>query len=112
MSTEHPRGTRIARRALRRDVALAVTVDDVDFVVWCDEEGALRSAPRRCPHLDADLAGAPVVGSELVCPNHGWAFDGTGTAFKRNERGRVDPKGTVERLTACDDGDGIALSRA
>jgi hypothetical protein len=31
-----------------------------------------------------------------VCAGHGWAFDGDGHAYKRNEFGRVDPKGTVE----------------
>lgn len=110
MSTDRP--VRITRRAVRTDIAGAVTVAGADFVVWCDTTGAVRSAPRRCPHLDADLAGAPVVDGELVCPNHGWSFDGAGRAFKRNERGRVDPKGEVEALVACIDGDDVELSRA
>jgi len=33
-----------------------------------------------------------------VCSGHAWAFDGEGHAYKRNEFGRVDPKGTVESL--------------
>ena len=110
MSTDPP--VRVPRTAIRTDVAGAVTVDGAAFVVWCDGAGTVRSAPRRCPHLDADLAGAPVVHGELVCPNHGWAFDGAGAAFKRNERGRVDPKGEVETLDARPDGDEVVLSRA
>jgi len=110
MSTDP--AVRVPRNAIRSDVAGAVTVGDAAFVVWCDDAGTVCSAPRRCPHLDADLAGAPVVAGELVCPNHGWAFDGTGAAFKRNERGRVDPKGTVETLRVHDDGDEVVLSRA
>jgi hypothetical protein len=57
----------------------------------------VRSAPRWCPHLDHDLAEGHVDGDELVCPGHAWAFDGDGHAYKRNEFGRVDPKGTVRR---------------
>ena len=34
-----------------------------------------------------------------MCPGHGWAFDGDGHAFKRNEFGRVDPKGSVATLS-------------
>ena len=39
-----------------------------------------------------------MVDDELVCPGHGWAFDGHGEAYKRNEFGRVDPKGNVPAL--------------
>ena len=40
-----------------------------------------------------------MVDDELVCPGHGWAFDGRGHTYKRNEFGRVDPKG--ERPPRC-----------
>jgi hypothetical protein len=33
-----------------------------------------------------------------VCPGHAWAFGGDGQAYKRNEFGRVDPKGSVATL--------------
>ena len=36
------------------------------FVVWRGRDGRVRSAPRRCPHLDHDLAEGYVVGDELV----------------------------------------------
>jgi phenylpropionate dioxygenase-like ring-hydroxylating dioxygenase large terminal subunit len=39
-----------------------------------------------------------------VCPGHGWAFDGHGEVYKRNEFGRVDPKGRVPVLTLRDTG--------
>ena len=69
-----------------------------EFVVWRGTDGRVRSAPRVCPHLDHDLGDGFVVGDELVCPGHAWAFDGDGHAYKRNEFGRVDPKGTVPVL--------------
>jgi phthalate 4,5-dioxygenase oxygenase subunit len=75
-----------------------VDVDGDEFVVWRAADGALRSAPRWCPHLDHDLADGFLDGAELVCAGHGWAFDGEGHAFKRNEFGRIDPKGTVPCL--------------
>jgi phenylpropionate dioxygenase-like ring-hydroxylating dioxygenase large terminal subunit len=78
---------------------VAIDVAGEEFVVWRGSSGALGSAPRRCPHLDHDLAKGYVVGDELVCPGHGWGFDGRGHAYKRNEFGRVDPKGDVDVLT-------------
>ncbi len=78
---------------------IAIDVAGEEFVVWRGGSGALGSAPRRCPHLDHDLAEGYVVGDELVCPGHGWGFDGRGHAYKRNEFGRVDAKGDVDALT-------------
>jgi phenylpropionate dioxygenase-like ring-hydroxylating dioxygenase large terminal subunit len=69
-----------------------------DYVLWRGGDGVVRSVPRYCPHLDHDLGEGWVSGNELVCPGHGWEFDGAGHAYKRNEFGRVDPKGTVPTL--------------
>ena len=76
----------------------AVDLDGEEFVVWRGRDGRVRSAPRRCPHLDHDLAEGYVAGDELVCAGHAWAFDGDGNAYKRNEFGRIDPKGSVATL--------------
>ncbi len=70
----------------------------MEYVLWRGTDGRVRSGPRYCPHLDHDLAEGYVAGDELVCPGHGWAFDGDGHTYKRNEHGRVDPKGTVVTL--------------
>ena len=51
-----------------------------------------------------------MVGNELVCPGHGWAFDGLGNTYKRNEFGRVDPKGRVSALHLEDGTDTIEVS--
>jgi len=83
----------------------AIDVDGAEYVLWRGHDGRVRGGPRTCPHLDHDLAEGWVEGDELVCPGHGWAFDGDGHAFKRNEFGRTDPKGTVETLT-IDERDG------
>lgn len=85
----------------------AVEIDGHECVVWRGSNGRLGSAPRFCPHLDHDLTEGYVSGDELVCAGHGWAFDGKGITYKRNEFGRVDPKGTVIALTLTEDADGI-----
>jgi nitrite reductase/ring-hydroxylating ferredoxin subunit len=81
-----------------RGAVVPVDVDGDEFVVWRAASGALCAMARQCPHLDWDLAEASVVGDELVCPGHGWAFDTEGHAFKRNLFGRVDAKDEVETV--------------
>jgi phenylpropionate dioxygenase-like ring-hydroxylating dioxygenase large terminal subunit len=93
--------------AVGRGEVRAIEVAGEEYVLWRGSDGRLRSAPRRCPHLDHDLAEGHVAHDELVCPGHAWSFDGDGNAYKRNEFGRVDPKGSVETL-AIHEEDGTA----
>ena len=95
----------LATAAIGAGEVQPVDVDGQEFVLWRGADGRLRSAPRQCPHLDHDLVEGHVSGNALVCPGHAWAFDGDGNAYKRNEFGRVDPKGTVTTL-AVDEADG------
>jgi phenylpropionate dioxygenase-like ring-hydroxylating dioxygenase large terminal subunit len=85
----------------------AVDVDGEEFVAWRGADGRIRSAPRRCPHLDHDLSEGYVMGDELVCAGHAWAFDADGNVYKRNEFGRVDPKGRVASLCIRENDDVI-----
>jgi phenylpropionate dioxygenase-like ring-hydroxylating dioxygenase large terminal subunit len=103
---------RIAATTVTHRGAIPVEVDGEEFVVWRALDGRVCSAPRYCPHLDHDLSEGYVDGDELVCAGHGWAFDGAGHTFKRNEFGRVDPKGTVPALHAQEAGDELELERA
>jgi nitrite reductase/ring-hydroxylating ferredoxin subunit len=89
----------IASAAVATGSVVAIECAGDEFVLWRGHDGRVRGAPRWCPHLDHDLADGYVVDDELVCAGHGWAFDGDGRAYKRNEFGRVDPKGTVETPT-------------
>ena len=102
---------RIPTDALAAGEVRALEVGGEEFVVWRGDDGAVRGAPRRCPHLDHDLAEGYVTGNELVCAGHGWAFDGCGHAFKRNEFGRVDPKGSVVVLEIREHDGTIELER-
>jgi phenylpropionate dioxygenase-like ring-hydroxylating dioxygenase large terminal subunit len=90
---------------------LALAIDGHDYVVWRGASGSVGSAPRWCPHLDHDLAEGHVAGDELVCPGHGWGFDGAGHTFKRNEFGRLDPKGEVEALAVTEHDGVVDLER-
>jgi phenylpropionate dioxygenase-like ring-hydroxylating dioxygenase large terminal subunit len=87
-----------------------VEIGGEDFVAWRGADGEVRTAPRWCPHLDHDLADGYVDGNELVCAGHGWAFDGAGNTFKRNEFGRIDPKGHVPVLGTTERDAMITLS--
>lgn len=54
----------------------AATLLDQPLVVFRDAGGTARVLDRRCVHRGADLAAGAVGANGLVCPYHGWAFDG------------------------------------
>jgi phenylpropionate dioxygenase-like ring-hydroxylating dioxygenase large terminal subunit len=99
---------------LRSELAIgqvvAVDVDGAEYVAWRGLDGRVRTGPRWCPHLDHDLSEGYVVGDELVCAGHAWAFDGDGNTYKRNEFGRVDAKGRVATLRVREHDDIIEFS--
>jgi nitrite reductase/ring-hydroxylating ferredoxin subunit len=50
---------------------------DNDIVVWRGADGTPHTYEAYCPHLGAHLAvGGTVQDDTLVCPFHGWRFDG------------------------------------
>ena len=52
-----------------------------NIVAWCDDEGRVCVAESVCPHLGSDLgpaAGGRVRDGRLVCPFHGFEYDGVG----------------------------------
>lgn len=50
-----------------------------NFAVWRDSAGAAFATHAFCPHLGANMgAGGAVRDGLLVCPFHGWRFDGSG----------------------------------
>lgn len=49
------------------------------LALWRDEQGAPHLTSGYCPHLGTSLGhGGHVVGAALVCPMHGWQWDGAG----------------------------------
>lgn len=50
-----------------------------ELVAFRGEDGAARVFDAHCPHLGAHLGyGGRVCGDGIVCPFHGWTFDGSG----------------------------------
>jgi phenylpropionate dioxygenase-like ring-hydroxylating dioxygenase large terminal subunit len=49
------------------------------LVFWRDSKQIAHAHSDRCPHLGASLSGGTVQNDALVCPFHGFAFDGEGT---------------------------------
>ena len=71
--------------ASRQDVLKAKLIQKTwmgeRVVVWCDENGRVCVAESYCAHLGSDLgpdAGGRTSGGRLVCPFHGFEYDGTG----------------------------------
>ena len=60
------------------DAPLAVRLFGDDYVVWPTGDGAFASSDPFCPHRSAHLSGGWVDDGHIVCPYHGWTFDGTG----------------------------------
>ena len=50
-----------------------------DLVLFRGEDGVARVFDAHCPHLGAHLGvGGRVCGDGIICPFHGWRFDGDG----------------------------------
>ncbi|MGW9123686.1 Rieske 2Fe-2S domain-containing protein [Paenibacillus chitinolyticus] len=67
-------------RELKRK-PLGLTVLDVPLVLFRTEEGA-HALLDRCPHRNVPLSGGRLTAGKLVCPYHGWEFDGTGACTR------------------------------
>ncbi len=61
----------VGRKPLRRDVAGQA------IVLWRSPAG-IRAFRDRCPHRNYPLSQGHVTDGYLVCPYHGWRFDGDG----------------------------------
>jgi phenylpropionate dioxygenase-like ring-hydroxylating dioxygenase large terminal subunit len=48
------------------------------LVLWRTANGQAHAHLERCPHLGAALSGGKIQADQLICPFHGFAFDGQG----------------------------------
>jgi len=77
--------------AYSHELAMAASMPlryfDTDLVLFRTEGGDARVLDAYCPHMGAHLGygirdqaggGASVVGDSIVCPFHGWAYNGEG----------------------------------
>ena len=74
---------------------------DTDLVLFRTESGEAKVLDAYCPHMGAHLGygirdqaggGASVVGDSIVCPFHGWAYNGEGQCTDVPYANRLPPK--------------------
>ncbi len=75
-----------------------------ELVAWRGEDGTAHVMDAYCPHLGAHLGhGGRVEGCEIVCPFHGWHFDGQGRNTlvpydgTRNAAAKIHAYPTIDR---------------
>jgi renierapurpurin 18,18'-hydroxylase len=68
----------VARAAEVKDKPKAVTLWNLDIVLYRDETGTVRAIEDRCPHRQVKLSHGRVIENELECAYHGWRFDWKG----------------------------------
>lgn len=57
---------------------LPLTLAGTKIVLFRDAQGHVAALHDRCPHRGMALSLGKVRGGEIVCPFHGWRFDGAG----------------------------------
>jgi len=74
------------------------------LVAWRDDTGVVHVQDAFCPHLGAHLGhGGTVEGCQIVCPFHGWKYDGDGAnteipySDRTNRKARLGTYPVVER---------------
>ena len=67
------------------------------LVFWRGSDGQVHAQHDRCPHLGASLGAGQVVEDRLVCPFHGFRYDGDGRCRHAPALGKntTPPKGLV-----------------
>lgn len=50
----------------------------IDLVIWRNEQKLIRIMLDKCPHRSAKLSIGQVINDEIICPFHGFRFDGDG----------------------------------
>lgn len=72
---------------LEQQASMPLRYFDTELVLFRTESGIARVLDAYCPHMGAHLGygirdqaggGSSVVGESIVCPFHGWAYDGDG----------------------------------
>src|SRR5436190_1495467 len=48
------------------------------LVFWRSQDGVIHAHSDRCPHLGAALSAGRVEADRIVCPFHGFCYDGVG----------------------------------
>ena len=67
---------------LKTNVPYPITIMELPLVIWKNKEGILSCILDRCNHRNAPLSKGKIVSDCLVCPYHGWEYNGDGQCVK------------------------------
>ncbi|CAB3785856.1 3-ketosteroid-9-alpha-monooxygenase, oxygenase component [Paraburkholderia caffeinitolerans] len=72
------------------------------LAAFADSTGQIRVVDSYCPHMGADLSTGRVEGDTLVCPFHGWKWDGDGQCQSIPYCKRIPPKAKIGAWRTCE----------
>src|SRR5436190_16888083 len=61
------------------------------IVVWAVGDGSYAALEDRCAHRSTALSKGWIDNGAVVCPYHGWAYDGKGTCLRIPQRPDAGP---------------------
>lgn len=64
---------------LKPNQIIPVKVWQQAIAIYRDDTGRVNALENACPHKGVELHRGQVQGKKLVCPYHGWEFDGAGS---------------------------------
>lgn len=67
-----------------------------EIALFRDDSGRARAVDNACPHRGMRLSAGHVEGCALVCPYHGWRFDGCGRGFAPSQPQRKVSTGSYD----------------
>ncbi len=85
-----------AERELRRDRPLRARLFGIGIVLFRQRDGAVAALIDQCVHRGTRLSAGKVDDGRLVCPYHGWRYDGDG---------RVVHVPSIDGAHACEAGE-------
>jgi phenylpropionate dioxygenase-like ring-hydroxylating dioxygenase large terminal subunit len=78
------------------------TLLGTNIVVWSLSDGTYAALEDRCAHRSARLSKGWLAQGAIVCPYHGWAYDGKGVCLRIPQRPDAGPsKQPVVKSFAC-----------
>lgn len=93
----------------------AQTIDDKEYevIIWRAESGKVCAMEPRCPHQWSHLGNeGAVVGEEMICTTHFWAFEQNGCGWKDNEMGRRNKKADIATFPCKEENGSIFIQLA
>lgn len=81
------------------------------LVLWRDEDGEVHLQDAFCPHLGAHLGhGGHVCKGNIVCPFHGWEFDGEGVNARIPYSERTNAKAHIRTYPVRELGGSLVMA--